>query len=76
MKSSLILIPKSTLNEKKRKVICFKKKISQTSCFSPFIIIVFMKKSKRDYPMGVYPMYCIYVRLSFFSAPLSSIILS
>lgn len=61
---------------KKRERLFVSRKISQTSCFSPFIIIVFMKKSKRDYPMGVYPMYCIYVRLSFFSAPLSSIILS
>ena len=62
-------LPKSILPEKNRNVICFLEKK-----FWNFIIIAFMKKSKRDYPMGVYLIY-IYVRLSFFLLPLSSIIL-
>ena len=71
MKSSLYLNP-SFLTENKRKLICFSgEKIPKLLVF---IIIAFMKKSKRDYPMGVYLIY-IYVRLSFFLLPLSSIIL-
>ena len=51
MKSSLILIPKSTLNEKKRKVICFKKNIPNF-LFFPFYHHRFHEEEQKGLSHG------------------------